>query len=186
MLLDKNTLNVLEAFAPDYKEKIYGSKLAKKVQMNQKTVSNILNKLEKEHLLKFTVEGKNKYYFLNNFNPQIKEIIKLIEIGRKMNFLEKYKQFRGLFQKLEERSKGAVIIFGSYAKCTPTKNSDLDIFLIGTIKNVEDLETLYGLKINIVKSKKNKFNTNEPFIKEIIKSHIILKGVEEFAELLWL
>ena len=185
MLLDKNTSNVLEAFTSDYKKKVYGSDLAKKLHMNQKTVSNILSKLEKEHLLKFTVEGKNKYYSMNSFNPHIKEVIKLIEISRKIFFLKKYKHIKDLFEKIEERSKGVVVIFGSYAKGTPTKSSDIDIFLIGACSGVEDLETLYNLKINIIVSKKKKFNKNEHFIKEIVKNHIILKGVEEFVELLW-
>lgn len=185
MLLDKNTLNVLEAFSSDYRRKVYGSDLAKKLHMNQKTVSNILNKLEKEHILKFSVEGKNKYYYLNTFNTHIKEGIQLIEIGRKMGFLEKYKHLKDLFKKLEERSRGIVVIFGSYARGTPTKESDLDVFLIGTCSSVEDLETLYHLKINIITSNKKKFNKNEHIIKEIIKNHIVLKGVEDFVELLW-
>ncbi len=185
MLLDKNTLCILGAFASDYTKKIYGSDLAKKLNMNQKTVSNILNKLEKEHILKFAIEGKNKYYYFNKFNSHIREIVKLIEIGRKIAFLEKYKHLQDLFKELEERSKGIVVIFGSYAKGAPTKSSDLDVFLIGSCSNVENLETLYNLKINIIFSEKKKFDKNEPFIKEIIKSHIVLKGVEEFVELLW-
>ena len=32
---------------------------------------------EKENILKYSLEGKNKYYYLNEFNPHIKEIIKL-------------------------------------------------------------------------------------------------------------
>ena len=60
--------------------------------MNQKTVSNTLSELEKEHILKFKQEGKNKYYYLNEFYPYLKEVINLIETQRKINFLEKYKR----------------------------------------------------------------------------------------------
>ena len=83
MLLNKNILKILKEFSTDYNKRVYGRVIARKLKMNQKTVSNILNNLEKEHILKFSQEGKNKYYFMNKFNPSIKEVVKLIEIEKK-------------------------------------------------------------------------------------------------------
>ena len=185
MLLDKKTLGILNEFSSDYYGRIYGRAVAKKLKMNQKTVSNILNKLEKENILKYSYEGKNKYYSLNKFNPNIKEVIKLIEINRKIKFIERNKRLRELFNKLEQKSEGILVIFGSYAQGTNTEKSDLDVFVIGKLSNIGDLEELYGIKINVIKSDKSKFNKNELFIKEIIKNHIVLKGVEEFIELIF-
>lgn len=185
MLLNKNKLKILGEFSVNYTRKIYGRDVAKKLRMNQKTVSNILNELEKEHILKFTREGKNKYYYLNEFYPYIKEIIQLIETQRKINFLEKHKKLKDLFLKLEKRAEGILVIFGSYANFSANEKSDLDVFITGNIKDIEDLEELYNIKINIVKSNKNKFDKKEHIIKEIIKNHIILKGIEDFVELIW-
>jgi predicted nucleotidyltransferase len=185
MLLNKNKLNILKEFSKGYTGRIYGRDISKELRMNQKTVSNILNELEKEHILKFTQEGKNKYYYLNEFYPYTKEIIQLIEIQRKINFLEKYKKLKELFLKLEEQSEGILIIFGSYANFSATDKSDLDVFVIGNIKEIGDLEELYSIKINIIKLDKKKFNKNEHIIKEVIKNHIILKGAEGFVELIW-
>ena len=185
MLLNRNKLNVLGEFSTDYAKRIYGRDVSKKLTMNQKTVSNILNELEEEHILKFRQEGKNKYYYLNEFYPYIKEIIQLIEIERKINFLEKYKKLKDLFLKIEERSEGILIIFGSYANFSANEKSDLDIFVIGSIKDVEDLGEIYNLKINIIKSNKKKFDKNDHIIKEIIKNHILLKGIEDFIQLIW-
>lgn len=184
MLLNKNKLMILAIFSSDYSKRVYGRDIAKKLRMNQKTVSNILNELEKEHILKYNLEGKNKYYHLNEFYPYLKEVINLVETGRKINFLEKYKKLKELFTKLEQRTEGILVIFGSYANFTSNENSDLDIFLIGKIKEIEDIEELYNIKINIVKSTKTKFNKNVHIIKEIIKNHIILKGIEDFIELI--
>jgi len=185
MLLNKKTMKILKEFSKDYNKRIYGRDTSKKLKINQKTASNILNNLEKEDILKFSQEGKNKYYFLNKFNPNIKEIIKLIEIDKKIEFTEKHKKFRELFNKLEQRTLGILIIFGSYAKNTEDKKSDLDCFVIGKISNIEDLEELYNIKINIILSNKSKFDKKEHLIKEVIKDHIILKGIEEFIELIW-
>jgi predicted nucleotidyltransferase len=185
MLLNENALKILSEFSSDYSKRIYGRQVAEKLKMNQKTVSNTLNTLEGEHILKYTTEGKNKYYFLNKLNSQIGDILKIVEFGRKNMFLEKYSKLRGLFLELEKRTKGMLVIFGSYANFTSNEKSDLDVFIIGSIKEVEDLEDKYNIKINVIKSTTEKFNKSEVFIKEVLKNHIILKGVEEFIELTW-
>ena len=185
MLLNQKTLGILGEFAPDYSKRIYGGDVAKRLKMNQKTVANILNKLEKEHILRSSIEGKNKYYFLNKFNSNIREVVKLVEIGRKVDFLEKNKAVKDLFEKLEERAEGILAIFGSYAKGTAKKSSDLDIFLIGKIKDIEDLERMYNIKINVIKADKSKFDKKEPLIREVISNHIMLKGMEDFVGLIW-
>jgi predicted nucleotidyltransferase len=183
MLLNIKEIGILEAFSSDYSRKIYGRDIAKKLKLNQKTVSNMLAKLEKEDVLKFSQEGRNKYYFLNKFNPDIKEIIKIIEISRKIKFLKKNAKLRGLFDNLEKNSEGVVCIFGSYARGENTKNSDLDILSLGRTPEIENLEKSYNLKINVISSSKAKFDKNENIIKEVIKNHIILKGLEEFVDL---
>jgi len=185
MILNNEILKILEEFTIDYHKKVYGRGISKKLKINQKTVANILNKLEREGVLKFSVEGKNKYYFLNEFNPNIKDIMKIIEIEKKIRFIEKHKKFRDLFNKLEKRTQGIIVIFGSYAKGSDNEKSDLDIFIIGKISNIEDLEELYNIKINIIKSDKKKFDKKEHIIGEIIKNHIVLKGIEEFIKLIW-
>jgi predicted nucleotidyltransferase len=185
MLLNENKFRVLSEFSGNYSGRVYGRDISKKLRMNQKTVSNVLNELEGDHILKFTQEGKNKYYYFNQFYSYMKEIIKIIEIQRKIIFLEKYKKLKELFLKLEERSGGLLIVFGSYANFSANEKSDIDIFILGDIKDIWDLEELYNIKINIIKTNKEKFDKKEHIIKEIIKNHIILKGEESFIELIW-
>mgnify|MGYP001563261174 CR=1 FL=1 len=185
MILNNKSLDILESFLENYNKWIYGRDIAKKLKMNQKTVSNILNKLEKENILKFSIEGKNKYYYLNKFNPHIKEIIKLIEIQRKIKFLEKYKKIKELFNKLEEKTQDLLIIFGSYANFSSNEKSDLDVLIFEKIKEIKDLEQLYNIKINIIKINEKNFNKNDTLIKEIIKNHVILKGIEKWIDLTW-
>ncbi len=185
MLLNNNAFKVLAEFSSDYSKRIYGGQVAKKLKMNQKTVANVLNFLEKQNILKYSTEGKNKYYFLNKLNPQIPDILKILEIGRKNNFFDKYPKLKELFIALEKRAEGILVIFGSYANFTSNEKSDLDVFVMGKIREIRDLEEKYTIKINVVKSNREKFNKDDVFIKEIIKNHIILKGVEEFIELIW-
>lgn len=185
MLLNKNTFKILSEFCSDYTKRIYGGQIAKKLKMNQKTTSNILNSLEKENVVKYATEGKNKYYFLNRLNPKILDIIKIIEIERKNVFVEKHQNQSEIFSLLEKRATGILVIFGSYANFTNNSKSDLDVFSLGKISEVKDLEERFNLKINIVKSSREKFNKTDIFIKEIIRNHIMLRGVEDFIELTW-
>ena len=185
MLLNNKELKILTEFTSDYNSKLYGSAIACKLNMNQKTVSNILNKLEKRHIIKVKQEGRNKYYFLNKLNPSTKEMIKLVEVNKRIILFEKYKKISPLFSEIEKKAKGITIIFGSYANFTKNEKSDLDVFSVGSISEVSDLETLYNIKINIVKSTKDKFKSDDLFLKEIMNNHILLKGVEEFIELTW-
>ena len=183
--MKKNKLKILKEFSSDYNKRIYGRDISDKLGMNQKTVSNTLNELEKEYILKSNQEGKNKYYSLNKPYPYLKEIINILETQRKIDFLIKYKKLHDFFNKLESRIDGMLVVFGSYANFSSNEKSDLDIFLIGKIKDVDDLEELYNIKINVVKSSKVKFDKNEHIIREIIKNHIILSGRESFIDLIW-
>jgi len=185
MLLNENTLAILEEFCSDYSKKTYGRQIASKQKVNQKTVSNILNRLEKEGILKYSTEGKNKYYSFNMLNSDVKDVIKMVEIARKNKFISKHSKLKELFYSLEKRASGMLIIFGSYANYTHNKSSDLDVLVIGKISDIRDLEEIYKVKINVIKSKPENINKQEIFVKEIIKNHIILKGVEEFIELIW-
>ncbi|MFH1802030.1 MAG: nucleotidyltransferase domain-containing protein [archaeon] len=185
MLLNTKESKVLEEFADDFHKRIYGRALAKKTGMNQKTVANVLNKLEKNGIVRYKFEGKNKTYSLNKLNPHIKEIIKIIEIHRKLTFLNQNKKLLNLFDQLEQSVEGILVIFGSYASNTKTSKSDLDIFVLGKSPSVENLEKTFNIEINLIKSSKKKFNKKEQFIEEVIKNHIVLKGVDEFVNLIW-
>ena len=88
MLLNNKELIILEQFGGDYNKQAYGRQIAKKLNLNQKTVSNILQGLEKGNILKFTKQGKNKLYFLNRNNNLWRDTVKLIELGKKIKFLK--------------------------------------------------------------------------------------------------
>ena len=177
-MLFNTEIQILELFCNDYNKQLYGREISKTAKINQKTVSNILLKLEKENILKYSLNGKNKNYFLNKSNLQILDIIKIIEIYKKIHFLKKHKKYALLFEELEKRTNGICIIFGSYSKNLETKYSDIDIFIIGKISTINDLETMYNLKINTVIAKQL---SDDAFSKEIYKNHIILKDFEDYV-----
>ena len=179
MLLD-NQIQIFEEFLRDFNAKLTGSFIAKKNKLNQKTVSNYLNSLEKENILRSKTQGKNKLYFLNLDNMEIvKNFIISVEHIRTINFYKKNILIKEIAEKLQNHIKGIAIIFGSYVKNTQKKDSDLDILIIGKAKEkeIDNISKIYKKEINL-----NIYPNLEQDIltKEVIKNHIIIKNAELF------
>ena len=179
MLLN-NQILIFEEFLRDFNSRLTGSFIAKKKNLNQKTVSNYLNKLEKEHILKSKIQGKNKLYFLNLDNKEIiKNFIIAVEHLRTINFYKKNILIKEITGKIQPNIKGIAVIFGSYAKNTQKKDSDLDILLIGKCneKEINKISKIYKIEINL---KIYPRLEQDILTKEVIKDHIIIRNVEQF------
>ena len=74
MIFNNKIIKILEVFRGDYYRKIYGRDIANRLKMNQKTVSNILNKLEREDILKFSPPA-GKYKLVANIPYEITSAI---------------------------------------------------------------------------------------------------------------
>jgi len=83
-----------------------------------------------------------------------------------------------IVQKTDEK---LIVLFGSYAKGLAKKDSDIDIYIETKDRKVKkNVEEIYS-KINV---KIGTFDPKSPLIKEIIKDHVIVKGIERFYDLL--
>ena len=84
--------------------------------------------------------------------------------------------FNNYFNVIDEK---LIVLFGSYAKGLANKNSDIDIYIETKNRNVKKLVENVNSKINV---KIGSFNIDSPLIKEIIKNHVIIKGIEVFYD----
>lgn len=179
MLLD-NQLKIIEEFLRDLDSKLTGSFIAKKKRLNQKTVANYLNRLEKENILESRTQGKNKLYYFNLQNKEIvKNFIMAVEHLRTINFYRKNILAKEISEKIIPLIKGVAIIFGSYAKKTQKEDSDIDIMVIGKCdeKEIDKTSKMYGKEINVKIYPKP---INDILTKEVIKNHIVIKNTERF------
>jgi len=185
-MLLHNQIKIFEEFLKDFNIKITGSFIAKEKKLNQKTVSNYLNKLEKEHILKSKTQGKNKLYFLNLDNKEIvKNFIISVEHLRTINFYKKNILIKEIVGKIKYHIKGIAVIFGSYTKNTQKKDSDLDVLVIGKCneKEINNISKTYKIEINLKIYPKLE---QDILTKEVIKNHIIIKNTEQFIEEIWI
>ncbi len=153
--------------------------LSRRIKMPSATLSRKIRKLTDSNILDFKIEGRNKIFFIKKnlqsktyiYNAEKYKLIKLLRIYPELNII-----LDELLNKVKER---VIILFGSYAKFSAKKESDIDIYVNTNNDKIIDLAKQINSKINI---KTGKFDKNSVLIKEIIKNHIILKGVEEFYE----
>jgi len=178
-------LNILVPFTDNYGSAIYGSKLAKINHLPQKTVSRKLNQYCDIGFLKFKKEGKNKLYYFDLGNIKSLFLIQIIELYKGLKFLSKHTKIALLINDLSK----SVILFGSYAKGYATKESDIDLLLIGKkSRKIKEIIERYPFKINIHYSTYDHFekllHKGNALAKEIAKNHIIFGECERLIEIL--
>ena len=153
--------------------------IAKQLNESHSTILRKVDKLASANVLDFKKEGRNKVFFVRK-NLQAKNYVFNAERYKLIKLLKKYPELSIIIDELLKKSKEKLIVlFGSYAKFLAKADSDIDIYVETTERKVKDeLESVYS-KIEV---KIGGFDLDSELIKEIIKNHIILKGVEDFYE----
>lgn len=187
--------NVIIKYLIEHKEKelsILG--ISKALRIDYKNVYMIIKRLEKESLIKLETFGNSKRVkLINEINPKIFEA----EYNRRKNLL-KDRNMLIMLNDIEKISSKyyVLLLFGSYAKKTQTKNSDIDLMFIVP----EGKEDTFEKEINIITSTlplpihflifsekqfKEMINSNEHNVgKEALRDNIILYGIEMYYELI--
>jgi len=179
-------LEIINLYTGNYNKRLYLRQISKLLKLPLKTTQNALAKLEKETILKTKTEGKNKYFNLNLENIQTKNYLLQAEMHKTIQFTEKNMTFKIFMKAITTETP--IIIFGSYAKGTAEKNSDIDILTLS--KKEQQLPThLLPQKIHKINLSEKTFikalKIQEILIKEIEENHIILNNHSFFVNALW-
>ncbi|MBI5665865.1 MAG: nucleotidyltransferase domain-containing protein [Nitrospirae bacterium] len=170
--------NILAVFIADESRKFYINELARKVNTSQGTCRRELNKLAEIGLLVSSRTGNLQYYEINKKTPFYNEFRTIIQktIGIEAIIKGKLQGLKGIT---------FAFIFGSYAKKEFKPGSDIDIVIIGTVREdrlagiFRDVEKEIGREINYhlysLQEFKNRLKTNS-FTKNIIENYIIVAG----------
>ncbi len=169
----------LEIILDLIKDKSHLREIARSIRESHSTVLRKINELVKENIVDYKKQGKNKVFFIKN-NIKSKNYIYSAEIYKLNKLLKKYSELSVIFEDIKKNfPKAMIILFGSYAKGNPKPSSDIDIYLEtkeNKLKNkIRNINSKLSIKIG-------EFDVNSLLIKEIIKNHVIIRGVEEFYE----
>lgn len=185
MYQKRNELEILSLFIKGNLTRLYLRQISKMAKLPLKTTQNALSALEGMHILRSTVEGKNKYFSINFDNIQAKHYILQAEAYKTCMLLESY-PLKMFVKSLDVDAP--IICFGSFAKFKADKNSDLDLLIISD-KEQKLPYHLLPYKPHPISLSKESFGKaieiNEPLIKEVMNSHVILNDHSFYVNLAW-
>ena len=160
-------------------EEIHARALAKRLDTNHMTVIRNLKELVSENVLEFRKEGRNKVYFLKT-NMEAKNYALISELYKLNKILKTYPELRQTVKNIQQNKEiGLAVLFGSYARGTANKNSDIDVFIETKDRNLKKELKLLNSRLSV---KIGEYDRSSPLIKEIEKKHVIIKGAEIFYE----
>src|SRR3989344_4864714 len=117
-------------------------KISKTLKIGYRPAYNHISEMEKEGIIKIEKIGSAKLCSLNFSNPKTRHLLENLDLGRKEELYGRninLKIIDNLISKLTEKFISeihSVVLFGSYAKGTATKQSDIDLlFIVSNIKN---------------------------------------------------
>lgn len=179
-------MEIISLFRGSYKTRYYLREISKLSKLPLKTCQNTLLNLEKARILKSKIEGKNKYFSLNLESIKTKHYLMQAEIYMTDIFIERYAQFKIFLKSL--KTTAPIIVFGSFAKFTADKNSDLDLLIISD-KEVKLPFHLIPFKPHQINMTEKTFlkaiDQQEDLIKEIEENHIILNNHSFYVNIMW-
>ncbi len=172
------------------KDEIYSiRKIALLRKINYKSAYNALKTLEKEGIVELKRAGNTR---LCSFNNKFNEIVFIAEYSRREDLFKK-REFPIIYDSLSKLEFPFIILlFGSYAKGTATKHSDIDFLLISDeehFKKVEEKISIFPQDIHLTPVSYDSFirmakSKEFSVVNEAIKNNIILIGIEEYYKLL--
>ena len=168
---------ILELFLFSPSNSFNINEVAKEAKVSVFPAKNYCDSFLKENFLTVENVGNQRRFSLNNKNPYVKEmkktfsLIKLRDLG---------------IEKIVDKEKAySLVIYGSFANGEYTKDSDLDILLIGekgdvNFRQVTDIEKALNREIQLTiykwteweKMKKEK----KAFTREVKEKHILIWG----------
>ena len=175
--VEQNLTNEIVALL--IREDLHPRAIADNLKSNHATVLRKLRDLTDENVVDFRMEGKNKVFRLKK-TIEGWNAAKIAEISKQSFIVAKYPVLRGIFQAVIEMPDiPLVILYGSYAKGTARKESYIDIYL-----DTDDSrkKKMLELKNSRVSAKIGAFDTKNMLIREIMKDHVIIRGVEAYFD----
>ncbi len=151
-------------------------RIAKDLKTNHMTVKRALDILIRENALDVRKEGKNSIYSIKK-TLEAQNFVFMAEIYKFNSLIKKHPELKQDLKELKKLPAGIIAVFGSYAKCTETDKSDIDIYIETQSGKIKKEASKISRKFSV---KTGAYARDNLLIKEIEKNHIIVKGVEIF------
>ncbi|MBS3167015.1 nucleotidyltransferase domain-containing protein [Candidatus Woesearchaeota archaeon] len=182
---------ILACFYRNYTKELYFSEILRETKLTQNTTLKHLKNLQTNNLIICTKKIGNTFYKLNPKNKQLYAILAYFDY-KKFNELplDRRRAITDLLDKLKIKPL-ITLLFGSTAKGTFSKESDIDLLLVYNKKESEDqklkkdIEAITGVKIqtfiiNFDYFKEQILREEDKVITHAIKTGFPLSGNDQF------
>ncbi|MBS3092322.1 winged helix-turn-helix transcriptional regulator [Candidatus Pacearchaeota archaeon] len=166
-----------------------------KTRLSPNYVSDFVNQLVERGIFKEEKLEKKRVYlrrFYFNFNSSLAmNLFSLVKEEQKEEFFNKYKNLKPVFGQFINEIKGIdfLLVYGSYSRLAAEKDSDIDILIVGNIKNKDKIREIFvslnidtSIKIETLKDFKRKIS--DPLHQQILKDHIVIYDSGRFINAL--
>jgi len=176
---------VLALFSSGYDREYYIREICTYLPLSHGTAQTILVRLEQKRVLASSQRGRTRLFRIKP-GEIARQYFVLAEIYKKIRFLEENPYVSEIMNKVSSYAEGTVLLFGSYARGNATEESDIDIFVAGTIDEREaaKIEKLYDVEVNTVVYPTDAFASRDrvdPLVIEVKRNHIVWKNAESFV-----
>lgn len=188
-------LEIMGLFRSNYFSQFHIREMAKLTGKSHVGLLPHLKSFEKDRILISKDVGKSKVYSLNLENNQVREFLSLSEKKETLILLNKEFLIKKLYDEfLSLNLNGCLVLFGSYAASTHTKESDIDLLYIGELKEnerkkIKGFGKTYNKEIHLTSMNLNQFKEQltkqGALIKEIVRNHLILYSHDIFINEVW-
>jgi hypothetical protein len=168
---------ILEYFLLNPSNETYLNEIAKKLEISSRSVKIYCDIFVKDDLIKKEKKGNMHLFSTNNENFRVKEMKRAFFI----NILGEL----GIDKISDECT--SIALYGSYASGTYNEKSDIDLLIIGNKKQIKNdlvvkimnrIEKEIQLNVIAMVTWEKMKKENDPFVKNILKNHVLIKGVE--------
>ncbi len=194
-MINQNELKILVCFFPKLSS-LTSKEIEAKSGFSHETTFRILKGLARNKYLVETKIGKTNVYELLKDRDLIHQVFVSYMTKKRLDFKEKHLLlYKRLYEFLNRLNlEGSAVIFGSYAKGTQTKNSDIDLLCVMNKKNIQSTVKIFRTKYNIniqpvvvrINDFKNIKKDNLQFWMDLIEYGIVLDGLDLFLKEVYL
>jgi len=182
-------LKIVELMRKDLDRGLTILGISKKLRIGYRPAYLHIINMEKEDMIKIEKVGNAKKCLLNLENIKTRHLLEFVDISKKENLYRQNPKIKAVIESLISKLTNefiseihSIILFGSYAKDTATKQSDIDLLFIVTDLNNKRLRELieresasyeYSYKIKV-----SPLITNIEEFRKMLKSRKINVGRE--------
>lgn len=187
-------IHILRFFIEHITEQFAIREISRKTKIDYKLTHSVVQKLVQKNIL-IKKRQANVDLCSLNLHHDFTELY-YVEMMRKRNFLDQNKELKPFFNSVQEKIKTtfySLVVFGSFAKGTETKTSDLDLLVIASSRSTgEEIVRIISSEALLLKRKVQPIVLDEKefvqslaskelnVVVEAFKNHIIIMGAEGF------